>query len=128
MTASEPIMPPAPPRFSTTNCWPSAWLSASAQGRAMMSLAPPGAYGTTSLTGRAGHAGPCADARVETMPPANPAAESFRKSRRRMGASPFLLLLSYGPHAARSVRLLLERLLALLAHVGGDDDQEKDYR
>ncbi len=43
MTASEPIMPPAPPRFSTTNCWPSDWLSASAQGLAMMSLAPPGA-------------------------------------------------------------------------------------
>ena len=41
--ASVPIMPLAPPRFSTTNCWPNAWLSLSAHGRPIASVAPPGA-------------------------------------------------------------------------------------
>ena len=36
-------MPPAPPRFSMTNCWPKACVSLSDQGRPIRSVAPPGA-------------------------------------------------------------------------------------
>src|SRR5258705_10442559 len=49
-------MPPAPARFSTTNCWPKASLSRWATMRVMVSGSPPAAYGTTILTGLAGYA------------------------------------------------------------------------
>ena len=55
-TASVPITPPAPARFSTTTVWPSAGCSFSAITRAMMSVVPPGGNGTTIRTGRFGHA------------------------------------------------------------------------
>jgi hypothetical protein len=41
-TASAPIVPPAPPRFSTTKGWPKASPNRSASGRASTSLLPPG--------------------------------------------------------------------------------------
>src|SRR5579862_7767592 len=49
-----PITPPAPARFSTTiGCPKAAWTFALVT-RATMSVVPPGAKGTTSLTGRLG--------------------------------------------------------------------------
>src|SRR5215471_11974321 len=47
-------MPPAPPMFSTTTCWPSASLSRCPKMRAMVSTGPPAAYATTMVIGRAG--------------------------------------------------------------------------
>src|SRR3989442_4381466 len=51
---SAPMLPPAPARFSTTNCWPKALESSGAIARARMSVVPPGAKGTTILTGLVG--------------------------------------------------------------------------
>src|ERR1700682_93888 len=45
-----PMMPPAPPRLSTMNCWPSASDSFCENCRAVMSLPPPGAKGTITRT------------------------------------------------------------------------------
>ena len=45
---------PAPGRFSTTTCWPSARESFSVISRQMMSGVPPAACDTMNLTGRAG--------------------------------------------------------------------------
>src|SRR4051794_12244008 len=75
------MMPLAPPRFSITNCWPNAWLSLSAQGRPMRSLAPPGAYGRISLTGRSGQLATCDAALVDT--PATSVAPARPKNSRR---------------------------------------------
>ena len=53
-TASVPIMPPAPPRFSITTGWPSCWPIGSATSRAQISVAPPAGSGTTMRIGRFG--------------------------------------------------------------------------
>src|SRR3989442_5593928 len=53
-TAAVPIRPPAPLRFSTRTCAPSASESAGATVRAVMSTLPLGGQGTTILTGRLG--------------------------------------------------------------------------
>src|SRR6185295_18201237 len=58
-TAFAPIIPPAPPRFSTTNACPRTPLRRSASNRARKSVAPPGGYATTILTGFSGQ--PCAN-------------------------------------------------------------------
>src|SRR5262245_22262073 len=47
-------MPPAPPTFSTTTCWPSASLSPLATIRPRRSVPPPGGNGITIVTGRSG--------------------------------------------------------------------------
>src|SRR6266568_9050933 len=49
------MLPDAPARLSTTKGWPSACSSLAASCRAMISVAPPGAYGTSNLTGRLGY-------------------------------------------------------------------------
>ena len=49
------MLPPAPGRFSTTTCWPSALVSWSAITRAKMSVDWPGGKGTTILIGLVGH-------------------------------------------------------------------------
>src|SRR6266851_8784804 len=49
------MLPPAPPRFSTTTLWPSALASGSVRMRTTMSFAPPGTNGTTIVTGRSGY-------------------------------------------------------------------------
>src|SRR6516164_4043987 len=54
-TASAPILPLAPVRFSITICWPSRWLSFCATMRAMISVLLPAGKGTTKRTGRSGH-------------------------------------------------------------------------
>jgi hypothetical protein len=48
-------VPPAPGRFSTTNCWPVDSLIACAIARVITSLTPAGGHGTTTLTGFAGY-------------------------------------------------------------------------
>jgi len=55
-----PITPPPPALFSTITLWPIALPSGSAIVRATMSVVPPGANGTTSLTILFGY--PCANA------------------------------------------------------------------
>src|SRR5262249_43528433 len=47
-------MPPAPPTFSTTTCWPSSSLMRCAMMRPMVSCGPPAANGMTIVTGRVG--------------------------------------------------------------------------
>src|SRR3954471_103033 len=55
MTASEPISPPAPPRFSiTTGCFRIS-LTLGATWRITMSVEAPGAKGTMILIGCSGH-------------------------------------------------------------------------
>src|SRR5262245_21597320 len=53
--ASTPVSPPAPPRVSTTTCWPSSAESPLASERPNRSAAPPAANGTISLSGRFGN-------------------------------------------------------------------------
>ena len=53
-TRAEPTLPDAPERFSTTTGWPRARPKGSATARARMSVEPPGAQGTTIVTGRLG--------------------------------------------------------------------------
>src|SRR5450759_1533672 len=60
-TVSVPMRALAPGRFSTTNCWPVLAVMRCARLRAMMSVPPPGANGTISLTARVGYV-PGADA------------------------------------------------------------------
>jgi Na+-transporting NADH:ubiquinone oxidoreductase subunit NqrB len=48
------IVPPAPPRFSVTNCCPRPSLSFASRIRLTVSAPPPAGYGTITLTGRAG--------------------------------------------------------------------------
>src|SRR5262245_8654121 len=60
--ASTPVSPPAPPRVSTTTCWPSSADSPLASERPNRSAAPPAANGTISLSGRFGNGcAPAAD-------------------------------------------------------------------
>jgi hypothetical protein len=49
------MVPPAPARLSTMNCWPNSAVSFDANMRATMSVPPPGASGTITRTGRSGH-------------------------------------------------------------------------
>src|SRR5580765_1188865 len=67
---------PAPGRFSTTNCWPSAAVHFAASMRASVSGLPPGASPTRTRTGFCGHA--CAPAA-----PDHTAATSPNNSTRR---------------------------------------------
>src|ERR1700730_17599584 len=55
-TARVAMVPPAPPRLSTTICWPIDLLILSATMRPSASLPPPGGNGMTSVTGRVGYA------------------------------------------------------------------------
>jgi hypothetical protein len=47
-------VPPAPPRLSTTNCWPIASAIRSVTMRATMVVLPPGGNGTTRVMGLVG--------------------------------------------------------------------------
>jgi hypothetical protein len=50
----EPVMPPAPPTFSITICWPRISAVRAAMVRPSTSTAPPAANGTTMVIGRFG--------------------------------------------------------------------------
>src|SRR5207247_10461038 len=78
------MLPPAPARFSTTNCWPRVSLSFAPTILAMMSTGPPGAKGTMTRTGLFGQ--PCG-----RQAPASAHAASATESFLLMN---FLLLLS----------------------------------
>ena len=53
-TIAAPMAWLAPPRFSTITCWPHAVMKRCATSRAMVSLTPPGAAGTTMVMGLVG--------------------------------------------------------------------------
>src|SRR5436309_13891600 len=80
-----PMLPPAPGRFSITTGSPSACCSPFAIGRAMMSVVPPGGYGTMSLSGFAAEF--CAAAERATKPDA-----SASRMLRRLGEKPMRAL------------------------------------
>src|SRR5512146_1023111 len=52
----EPMLPDAPTLLSTMNGWPSCFVRCSESMRARMSVEPPGAHGTISVTGFSGQA------------------------------------------------------------------------
>ena len=54
MNAAVPILPPAPALFSTITGWPRRSPSFWPSTRAITSVAPPGAHGTTILIGLVG--------------------------------------------------------------------------
>ena len=49
-----PVLPPAPPTFSTTSCWPNVRDMCSARMRVTTSVGPPAANGTITLMGFVG--------------------------------------------------------------------------
>src|SRR3954468_20121150 len=49
------MRPPAPPRLSSTSCLPVCWAKRSETARPGRSRPPPGGYGTSMRTGRAGN-------------------------------------------------------------------------
>jgi hypothetical protein len=49
-----PRVPEAPPTFAITTVWPSGFWNSCANGRKMLSVSPPAAQGTMSLTGLSG--------------------------------------------------------------------------
>ncbi len=53
-TRFEPVMPPAPPTFSTTTCWPRTSLMRCAMTRPSTSVGPPAANGMIILIGLVG--------------------------------------------------------------------------
>src|SRR4029453_15103041 len=107
---SAPIVPPAPGRFSTTTCWPSALVSWSAMTRAKMSVDWPGGKGTTILIGLAGQV--CA-----STPDATDAAPTASSSRRRPSLTSGGLLVLLAWMLARDLEKVLQDLVAVL---GGD--------
>src|SRR5437773_5643026 len=78
------MFPPAPARFSTTNCWPRVSLSFAPTILAMMSTGPPGAKGTMTRTGLFGQS--CAKQA--------PASAHAARASARVLLLDFLLLLS----------------------------------
>src|SRR4051794_320676 len=83
------MVPPAPARFSTTTCWPSASPSAGATVRAVMSTLPLGGHGTTTRTGREGKSCPWTRHGMKTK----------RRTRKKVIGS------SVGPRAGTLLRL-----------------------
>jgi len=77
-TVCTPMMPPAPARVSTKNCWWNAVVSASAARRARMSAAPPAAKVLTMRTGCVGQSSARADAATESARTAAAAAREWR--------------------------------------------------
>ncbi len=84
-TASAPMVPPAPGRFSTTTGWPRICDSRWATTREELSVMPPAAKGTTQVMPRLGQ-GVSARARPGV---ASVAASRLRRAIRTMVASPF---------------------------------------
>src|SRR3982074_3799871 len=85
---SEAILPPAPGLFSTTTDWPQTSCRRLLTRRAVISVEPPGANGTTTRTGLAGQSAP--RAREVTIDGAATTEEGRPRQRRRfsMGSSP----------------------------------------
>src|SRR5688500_9897802 len=102
------MLPPAPGRFSTTTCWPSALASWSAITRARMSVDWPGGNGTTILIGLVGQV-------WASTPGATDAAAASASNSRRFTSRRLLVLL-----AGMFARDLEEVLQDLVAVLGGD--------
>src|SRR6476469_5444516 len=83
---SAAILPPAPPLFSTTTDWPQTSCRRLLMRRAVISVEPPGANGTTTRTGLTGQSAP--EARDDRMDGAATVAAAIATKRRRfnMGA------------------------------------------
>src|SRR5688572_23202000 len=132
-------MPPAPPRFSTTNCWPTFSWSLTATMRVKKSRPPPGGNVTMMRTGFAGQA--CAPANCGASAKAATTAHATSASMRLRVI--FSLLLVADPHArlldhrapaielrpdeapefvGRSVAHLSAERLYALAHIGKRGD------
>src|SRR3989442_1342047 len=78
-TTSVPVMPFAPARFSTKTFWPQASASFCASCRLMMSVPPPGAYGTTIRTGFAGNCALAAVVDLGCLPDEQPRSLGTRR-------------------------------------------------
>src|SRR5262245_18668998 len=113
-----PMLPAAPPRLSTITCWPSECEMAIERMRAMMSVGPPGANGTTRVMGRSGYAASAGATRHVKMP-----AQAAAKTLRRM----FSLTLPNMPSSlsrpnlsffVRRTLLAFDQLAGPPAHVG----------
>src|SRR5438876_11377956 len=98
-------MPPAPGRFSTTICWPSASDIFGPMMRVIVSGRPPGAYGTTILIGLVGNS--CACAVTASKPTRRNASRSIDRSSSEFqkvycpdeAPTPHVRLLGLRPHA-----------------------------
>src|SRR3979409_396546 len=111
-----PILPAAPPRLSTITCWPSDCEKAIDRMRAMMSVGPPGANGTTREMGRSGKAASAGAARHAKMP-----AQAAAKALRRMFPRSTMPSLPVAPEPIFFVPLALlplDQLAGAGAHVG----------
>src|SRR5581483_3274562 len=80
------MMPDAPPRLSTMNCWPKASVRSWAIIRATTSFVPPGGNGTMTRTGFDGY-GACAAAKPKCQARQTPRTKRARTERRLMGHS-----------------------------------------
>src|SRR5262245_41374454 len=99
-----PMVPPAPPTFSTTTCCPSVRLMESATRRATVSVGPPAAAGTTIVTGLSGY-----DCAAAAMAPATDStAPAARPSRLR---APFMRFLPAMLQRRVRTRRLLQSVL-----------------
>src|SRR5688572_23790233 len=78
------MFPAAPVLFSTRNGWPNLWRSSSASRRATMSVAPPGANGTTIVTGLFGQS---SAARATAGSTSDAAASVVKRRRVIIGSS-----------------------------------------
>src|SRR6478735_12047176 len=98
------MVPPAPTVLSTITVWPRGFRSASARSRAILSLGPPAANGTTSVTGLSGKS---AQARVAVPARTKPPTQ---RNRVFMILSPWVRPASGRQrlHLAVQVRLALE--------------------
>src|SRR5579872_2438925 len=85
---SAAILPPAPPLFSTTTDWPQTSCKRLLMRRAVISVEPPGANGTTTRTGLTGQSAP--EARDERMDGAATVAAAIAKKRRRFNIGALL--------------------------------------
>src|SRR5215213_905688 len=120
-----PMLPAAPPRLSTTTFWPSDCESAIDTIRAMMSVGPPGANGTTSVIGRSGHAAdtPGAPRLNRTAAPnairpmRRTCARHLTRSIQPSLRSPFLIARAYAFLARRSL-FAFDQLVGAGQHFG----------
>src|SRR5438045_9378664 len=93
------MLPFAPARLSTRNCWPRDFVNSAAIARATMSVPPPGAKFTTKRTGFAGY---CCAAAPNAQPIAAAAIAAFHKR--------VVILFSSGSLSWRSLRLQVQIL------------------
>src|SRR3954454_10061234 len=100
----EPMLPDAPGLLSTRNGWPKDLPRCSASRRARMSVEPPGAQGTTRVTGCSGQAA-CAGAAIA---PTTKAAQVRSLDRNRMALS--LSLRNGSASAAHGIALHAARI------------------